>query len=238
MSVGMSMLSKLLPQEWRKLLAESIGTFALVFMGAGAIITNGITDNGVGLLGIALAHGLTLVFVICAFGHISGAHINPAVTLGFVVARRISVSLGIAYAAAQLLGGILGALVLALLMPDSFVTASNVGATLISPQVSIGQALLIEGVLTFFLALTVFGAAVHPAASKSIAAFAIGSVLIAEILVAGPLTGASMNPARSLGPALVSGAWADNWVYWVAPAIGGLFAGLVAEYLFIRGHSD
>ena len=101
MSVGMSMLSKLLPQEWRKLLAESIGTFALVFMGAGAIITNGITDNGVGLLGIALAHGLTLVFVICAFGHISGAHINPAVTLGFVVARSISVSLGIAYAAAH-----------------------------------------------------------------------------------------------------------------------------------------
>lgn len=219
---------------WKPSLAEAIGTFALVFIGAGAVVTDFMTGS-LGLLGVALAHALVLAIVISATGHISGGHINPAVTFGFMVTRRISVPLGLRYVGAQLVGALLAGLLVWALFPGDPLEQGSLGATLLNRDTGIAawQGLLIEAVLTFFLVFAVFGTAVHPKAPKSIAGFGIGLVLAFDILVGGPLTGASMNPARSFGPALVGGFWADHWLYWIGPLAGGAVAALVYDKLFI-----
>lgn len=222
--------------KWRKPIAELIGTAALVFIGAGAIIMHHYTNGGVGLVGIALAHGLTIGVMVSAVGHISGGHLNPAVTAGFLATGRISAREGAWYIGAQLIGGAVGALLLKSLFPAAAAAATQLGTPALAAGVSVSDGVMIELVLTFLLVFTVFATAVDPqGAFKSIAGYGIGTVVAIDILAGGPLTGGVMNPARAFGPALVAGAWTNQVVYWVGPIAGGVLAGLLYHAIFLRG---
>ncbi|TMC22327.1 MAG: aquaporin [Chloroflexi bacterium] len=214
-------------------LAEFVGTFVFVFIGAGSIITNVSTRGAIGLLGIALAHGLALSMVVSAFGGTSGAHINPAVTIGFMVTRRITPDLGIVYIAAQLAGATLAGFLLQAIFPQAVWQAAQLGTPALAPDVSFGTGILVETILTFFLLLAVFGTAVDERAPK-IGGFGIGLTVLVDILVGGPLTGAAMNPARTFGPALAGGFWQNNLVYWIGPILGAVLATLFYEYVILR----
>lgn len=214
----------------RKLVAEAIGVFALVFVGAGAIVVASGNAN-IGLLEIAFAHGLTIAVMITALGHISGGHFNPAVTVGFWVTRRMGTGLAIGYVVAQLLGGVLGAVALTVLFPEGLRNASDLGTPALGPSIEFMGAIGIEVVLTFFLVLVIFGSAVDRR-SPNLGGFAIGLTITLDILVAGPLTGAVMNPARAFGPALLSGEWVDQAVWWIGPLIGGVIAAVLYHYMF------
>ena len=204
-----------------------------VFIGAGSIVTNTYLHGTVGLIGIALAHGLALSLVISIFGATSGAHINPAVTIGFLVTRRIMRLLGVVYIVAQLAGAALAGLLLQAFFPDAVWQAAQLGTPGITPGVSPGIGILLEAVLTFFLLMAVFGTAVDERAPK-IGGFGIGLMVLVDILVGGPLTGAAMNPARTFGPALAGGFWDNHFVYWVGPIIGAVLASLFYEYVILR----
>ena len=201
----------------KNLVAEFIGTFALIFIGAGALA---IGEGG--LVGVALAHGLVIVTFAYAYGHISGTHINPAVTLGLLIAGEIQFVAAIGYWIVQCLGGILGAVVLNAILPNP----GDLGVTILSENVGVGQGLIVEIVLTFFLVNTIFNTAVSGKAGN-FAGLAIGLTLVLCILMGGPLTRASLNPARTLGPAIVSGNYADIWLYFVGPCVGGILAALL-----------
>ena len=217
----------------KPVIAELIGTFAFVFIGAGSIIANVLTHGSLGLPGIALAHGLALSIMITAFAATSGGHINPAVTIAMLVTRRIAPLLGILYIVAQLVGATLAGLLLEAVYPPLVWQAAQLGTPLLAPGVSVGTGVLVEAVLTFFLLLAVFGTAVDPRAPK-IGGFGIGLTVAFDILVGGALTGAAMNPARSFGPALAGGFWQSEWVYWVGPIIGAVLAALIYQYVILR----
>lgn len=202
--------------DTKNLVAEFIGTFALIFIGAGAVAI----DIG-GLIGAAFAHGFVVVAFIYAYGHISGTHINPAVTLGLLIAGEIKFVAAIGYWIVQFLGGLLGAVLLNAVLPNP----SDLGVTILTEGVTPVQGLVIEIVLTFFLVSTIFSTAVNGKAGD-FAGIAIGFVLIACILMGGPLTRAALNPARTLGPAIVSGNYADIWLYFVGPCVGAILAAL------------
>ena len=200
------------------LVAEFIGTFALIFIGAGAAAL------GIGgLVGVALAHGFVIVVFVYAYGHISGTHINPAVTIGLLIGGQIDAARAAGYIVVQLAGGIAGAYCLFAVLGG---TETGLGATVLAENVSIGQGLLLEAILTFFLVNTIYNAAVSGKAGN-LAGVAIGLTLAFCILMGGPLTGASLNPARTLGPALISGNFANLWLYFVGPIAGGAVAGLL-----------
>lgn len=201
----------------RNLVVEFIGTFALIFIGAGALAI----DKG-GLVGVALAHGLVIVAFAYAYGHISGTHINPAVTLGLLVAGEIRFAAAIGYWIVQFAGGIAGALVLKAVLPVD----GDLGVTILADNVSVTQGLFVEIILTFFLVNTIFNTAVSGKA-RNLAGLAIGLTLVFCILMGGPLTRASLNPARTLGPAIASGNYADLWLYFVGPFIGAVLAALL-----------
>ncbi len=201
----------------KNLVAEFIGTFALIFIGAGALAI-----AQANLVGIALAHGLVIVTFAYAYGHISGTHINPAVTLGLLIAGEIRIAAAVGYWVVQFLGGILGAVVLNAVLPE----AGDLGVTILTEGVTSTQGLIVEIVLTFFLVNTIFNTAVSGKAGN-FAGLAIGLTLVLCILMGGPLTRASLNPARTLGPAIVSGNYADIWLYFVGPAIGAVLAALL-----------
>jgi aquaporin TIP len=207
----------------RKLIVEFIGPFALVYMGAGAIIATGGKD----LVAIALAHGLAIALLIASAGHISGGVYNPALTVGLVAARRLSVPLGIAYIIVQLLGGAVGAALLKLSFDAQAIDSVQLGTPLLGANVSAGQGVLVEAILTFFLMFAVFGTAIDPRGPKIIAGLVIGLIITMDIFAGGGLTGAAMNPARWFGPALIQGVWANGWVYWVGPIIGAVIAALL-----------
>lgn len=211
-------------RPWFKpFLAEAIGTFGLIFFGAGSIIMDSYTGGGVGLVGIALAHGVVLAVVITATAVISGGHINPAVTIGVWIGRKIEGRMALIYIAAQLLGATVAAAFLAGLYPTGAVDAASLGTPMLADGISIGTGIVIEAILTFFLVFAVFGTAVDSRA-PNLGGWAIGLVLVFAILAGGPLTGASLNPARTFGPALVGGYWAGHIVYWVGPILGGIVA--------------
>ena len=217
----------------KPLIAELIGTFAFVFIGAGSIITNTLTHGAIGTLGIALAHGLALSITITIFAATSGGHLNPAVTIGMVVTRRIAPLLGLLYIVAQLVGATLAGLLLQAVFPQVAWQAAQLGTPMLAPGVSFGLGVLVEVVLTFFLLLAVFGTAVDSRAPK-IGGFGIGLTVAFDILVGGALTGASMNPARTFGPALAGGFWQNDLVYWIGPIIGAVIAALIYEYVILR----
>ena len=202
----------------KALVAEFIGTFALIFIGAGA----GALGVG-GLVGVALAHGFVVLGFAYAYGHISGTHINPAVTIGLLAAGEISAAKAVAYIATQFIGGTAGAFALSFALGSQ---AGTLGATTLAPGVSPVQGLVIEAILTFFLVNSVLNAAVSGKAGN-LAGVAIGCTLVFAILMGGPLTGASLNPARTLGPAIVTGNFADLWVYLVGPPLGAILAALL-----------
>jgi aquaporin Z len=218
--------------SWRHFIAEFIGTFALVFVGGAAIMIAKDTNSPAGLIGIAFAHGLILAVMVSALMRISG-HFNPAVTLGFLAAKRIETSMAGIYILGQILGAIIAAYVLKFTFPFTLFEATRGGGQAIALQVSGSQAFVLEAVATFFLALVVFGTAVDPKAPR-IGGLAIGLVVAADILAIGPLTGASMNPARSFGPAVASGVFEAQLIYWLAPIAGAVAASLLYEHLFLR----
>jgi aquaporin NIP len=210
----------------RRLAAEAIGTFALVFFGAGAIMVNA-DGGGLGQLGIALAFGLAITTMVYALGHVSGAHFNPAVSLAFALTRHFSWSSVAGYWMAQLAGAT-GA---AFLLRASLGDVANVGATF--PSGSDRQAFVWEVVLTFFLMLVIMAVATDTRAVGEAAALAIGGTVALGALVGGPVSGAAMNPARSLGPALASGELAGLWIYLLAPLVGASLGALA--YQLLRG---
>lgn len=210
----------------RRALAELIGTFGLVFAGAGAITIDAVTGGAIGHVGIALTFGLIVMAMIYATGHISGAHINPAVTLAFCATRHFPARQVPVYITAQLAGAVLAAAALR----GMFGNVASLGSTL--PRDGAGQSLILEFLLTFFLMFVIMAVATDVRAVGQAAAIAIGGTVGLEALFAGPISGASMNPARSLGPALMSGTWDVQWLYVLGPVAGALAGALV--YVLIR----
>jgi aquaporin Z len=217
---------------WRHFLAEFIGTFALVFVGSGAIMSARITGSPAALVEVALAHGLVLAVMVSALMRISG-HFNPAVTLGFLATRRIEPMMAALYVIAQIIGAVLAAYALKATFPAEVFASTRGGGQSIALDTTGGQAFLLEGIATFFLVFVIYGTVVDLRAPK-IGGLAIGFVVAADILAIGSRTGASMNPARSFGPAVASGVFEAQFLYWTAPIIGALVAALLYEFLFMR----
>ena len=213
----------------RHFVAELVGVFALVFVGGGAIMMVLHTGNDAGLLQIALAHGLILALMVSAFMNVSGGHLNPAVTFGLLVARRITPTVAGVHVVAQVAGAVVAAFALKVTMPAELFTATQGGGQSIALDVTAMQAILLEAIATFFLMAVIYGTAVVETAPK-IGGLAIGLTIAADIIAIGPLTGASMNPARSFGPAIASGVFAGQFIYWVGPIIGAIAAALVWEF--------
>lgn len=213
------------PTLARRAAAEGLAAFALVFAGCGAIVTNAVHDGALGAVGVALAFGLVIMAMVYATGHLSGAHINPAVTIAFMLARHLPARDAAAYIAAQLAGAAGGALALLAAWPD---LPAALGAT--TPSVGTTTALAYEAILTAILMFVIMAVATDTRAAGATAAIAIGGAVGLDALFGGPVTGASMNPARSFGPALAAGEWDDLWIYLIAP-VAGAVAGALAYQL-------
>ena len=213
----------------RRALAEGLAAFALVFAGCGAIIANAEYDGSLGAVGVALVFGLVIMAMVYATGHLSGAHINPAVTIAFTLTRHFPAREAAGYVAAQCCGAAVAALLLASLWPGD---PANLGATV--PTVGSGTALVYEGVLTAFLMFVIVAVATDTRAVGAAAAIAIGGTIGLDALFGGPVTGASMNPARSFGPALASGEWQDFWVYVIGPVVGAAIGALAYQVVRVE----
>ena len=209
--------------------AEFLGTFALCFVGQGATVMQQAAGTS-SLLVVAAAHGLALAVMISALGQWSGAHFNPAVTMGFVVTRRMSLTSAITYWVSQLAGAIAASFLLRAIVPGEPGEAVHFGVPALASGVSVGQGLLLEFVMTFFLVTAVWGTAVDERGPR-IGGLGIGMAVFMDILVGGPLTGAAMNPARAFGAACASGVWTAHWLYWVAPMAGAMAAARVYKSL-------
>ena len=209
--------------------AEFVGTFALIFVGAGSVaFARTLTD-------IALANGLVIAVFVSALGFISGGHFNPAVTLGFLVTKRIAPSLALWYWVVQFGAAATGALTLKLVLPRAIRDQAHLGAPSIGGGIGQGGAVVIEAILTFFLVFVVFATAVDPrGAFKQIAGLAIGFTITLDILMGGVLTGGAMNPARAFGPQLVGDRWAAGWVWYIGPFAGAVIAASTYELLYLR----
>ena len=217
--------------SWRRAAAECVGTFALVTGGCGAIMVNSAT-GALGHGGVAASFGLVIMVMIAAVGHLSGTHFNPAVTLAFALTRHFSWRDVPHYLMGQLLGAVAGALVLR----ASFGPAAGLGATV--PAGSPLQALGIETLLTAVLMFVIISVATDTRAVGQLAAIAIGGTVALDALWGGPVTGASMNPARSFGPALVAGLWRAHWVYWVGPIVGAILGAVLYQSLRSRPNPE
>lgn len=216
------------PDLARRALAEGLAAFALVLAGCGAIVADSVNDGALGVVGVALVFGLIIMTMIYATGHLSGAHINPAVTLAFVLTRHFPARDAGAYIAAQLTGAVAAALLLLAAWSEK---PAALGATV--PSVGAATALLYEIVLTAILMFVITAVATDTRAVGPAAAIAIGGAIALDALFGGPVTGASMNPARSFGPALAAGEWQDFWVYVLGPVVGAALGALA--YQLVRG---
>jgi MIP family channel proteins len=212
---------------WACALAEGIGTFGLVFAGCGAIMIDTLSHGQITHVGVGLVFGLIITVMIYAFGHISGAHFNPAVTLAFVLARHFPMRRLWVYWSAQIIGAMAAALCLRWLLGD----VAHLGTTLPEGVGGAWQSFALEALLTFFLMVVIMAMATDTRAVGQAAALAIGATVALEALFAGPITGASMNPARSLGPALVSFTWTAQWVYVSAPFLGAIVGALLYRWM-------
>jgi MIP family channel proteins len=222
----------------QKLTAEFLGTFALVFFGEGAICADQFLHGAgsLGVLGIAAAHGLAIAAMFAAFAQVSGAHFNPAVTIGFWVTKRISTLDVLLYWATQLAAAIAAAFVLKAIVPEDTWRAVALGTPEMIRDLPRLSAMILEALATFFFVLVFFATAVDEgqSTSRSIAGFAIGLTFALGVMVAGPFTGGALNPARALGPALASAHWANWGVYWVGPLAGGFLAGLLYDSFYLK----
>jgi aquaporin NIP len=213
---------------WRRAAAEGLAAFALVFAGCGAIVADAVYGGTLGTIGVALTFGLVIMAMVYSTGHLSGAHINPAVTLAFTMTRHFPARDAGAFVAAQLAGAVAGALVLLAIWPDR---PAELGATV--PNVGAGSAFAYELVLTAILMFVIMAVATDSRAMGSGAAIAIGGTIGLDALFGGPVTGASMNPARSFGPALAAGEWTEFWVYLAGPVVGAALGAFA--YQLVRG---
>jgi MIP family channel proteins len=216
------------PDLPRRAAAEGLAAFALVFAGCGAVVANAQYNEALGAVGVSLVFGLIIMVMVYATGHLSGAHINPAVTIAFTVSRHFPGRDAVAYIAAQLAGALAGALVLLAVWPNQ---PGNLGATV--PSVGVGSAFVYEAILTAFLMFVIMAVATDTRAVGAAAAIAIGGTVGLDALFGGPVTGASMNPARSFGPALAAGEWQDFWLYVLGPVIGAALGAFA--YQLVRG---
>ncbi len=212
----------------RKLLAEALGTFCLIFAGTGAVVVDQVTGGKVGGLGISLVFGLMVLAMIYTIGHVSGAHMNPAVTIGFYSAGRHKARELLPYIVAQLIGAVAASLALRLIFAGQ---ATNLGVTM--PAGSALQSFALEFIMSFMLMFTIMGVATDDRSEGTMAGIAVGGMVALEAAFGGPISGASMNPARSFAPALVSMNFAHQWLYWVAPAAGAILG--AQSYRWIRG---
>jgi aquaporin-4 len=228
------------PRAW---LAEAIATFGLVFFGPLSVIL-AVVAFGDGLsieaiIMISLGHGGAIALMVYAFGHVSGAHINPAVTIPMIITKKIGLKDGIGYILFQIMGAVIATLSLKALFPiigEKVLWGAHGGPSELLGN-SVMSGLAVEIILTFFLVVVIFMTAVHKKAPKSVYGAAIGGMVFLLHLVGVPLTGASMNPARSFSPAVVSGdagLWEIQWLYWVGPIIGGIIAGVIMNYLYVK----
>lgn len=214
-------------QGWLKpAVAELVGTFYLVFIGAAAAAADRYMHGGVGLIGFALANGLALGTGITATMNISGGHLNPAVTVSLWSLGKIRARLGILYIIAQLCGATLAGLLVYAAFPVADVNAVHAGAPALGIGITTLQGVIIEAVLTFLLVTSVLLTAVDPRAPK-VGGYGVGITVLFDVLVGGAATGAAMNPSRSFGPALASGFWTNEWIYWAGPILGGLVAAAI-----------
>lgn len=220
----------------RPFVAELVGTFFLVFAGAGSIIIDRFTGGSLGLLGIALAHGLALSVAVSATAAASGGHINPAVSLAMWATGRLRAALLPVYVLGQLLGGVVAGVLLQISFPAEPSAATHLGTPVLAEGVGAGQGVLIEAILTFMLLFAIFGTAVDRRAPQ-LGGFGIGLTVAFDILAGGPLTGAAMNPARAFGTAVPAGFWAGHLVYWIGPVIGALIGAFVYQ-TWVLGRDD
>jgi aquaporin TIP len=231
----------------RRGFAEFVGTFTLVFIGAGSILTFGklfaaafaqggaLQITGLGLVAVAFAHGLAIAVMVSAMGHLSGGHFNPAITLGFLITRRLAPLLAIVYWLAQFAAAVAAAALLRWFFAQPERNAVALGAPGLGAGITQGQGFVIEIVLTFFLVWVVFATAADPGGTfKSIAGLAIGLTITIDIFMGGPLTGAAMNPARAFGPQLLQNHWTDGWIWYAGPAVGAALAALIYEWLYLQ----
>jgi aquaporin Z len=218
----------------RRGVAEFVGAFTLTFVGAGAAVAaHQIHDPS--LIGVAIANGLAIGVMVSAMGHISGGHFNPAITLGFLVTRRIKPALALVYWIVQFGGAALAALLVHDLVPRALTGAVKLGVPATGNGVDAGSAFALEAILTFFLAWVIFATAVDPRGTfRQVAGLAIGFTITLDILMAGGLTGGAMNPARAFGPQLVGNHWSHFWIWYVGPFAGGVIAAALYELLYLR----
>ena len=224
------------PRNW---FAEGIATYCLVFFGPLSVMLS-VVAFGDGLsteaiLMISFAHGSAIGLMVYAFGHVSGAHINPAVTIPMIITRKIGIADGVGYIVLQLVGAVAAAFTLKAVLPE-LGAAVNFGTQAPGELINFSatSAVGLEAIFTFFLVTVIFMTAVHKKAAAGIQGISIGGMVFLLHIVGVPLTGASMNPARTFGPALASGFWEFHWVYWVGPIIGGIIAGLIMNYVFVK----
>jgi len=214
----------------KALVAEFIGTFTLIFISVGAIACDVMSGHMLGLTGIALAYGLAIAVMVSATAAVSGGHLNPAVTFGAFLAKKINVLTGIAYIIAQCLGAILAAYVIRLVIPEQVLIATTYGTPVVTKGITVTEALVTETILTFFLVFVVFGTLMDRRAPK-VGGLFIGLAVAMGVMMGASISGAAMNPARFLGPAVAGGGFDDAWLYWVGPLVGGGLAALV--YTFV-----
>lgn len=217
------------------LIAEFVGTLAIVFVSVGSIAANQITGGASGLVGIALAYGLSYGAMVTATRTISHGHLNPAVTIAAWIVRKIDTRNMIGYVIAQCLGAIVGSIMVRLAVPSDPLQIVNMGTPALAGGVTIPQGLVTEIVLTFFLMFVMYGSLIDGRAPNTGGLF-VGLTVILDVLVGGPLTGAAMNPARHLGPALLGGGMEDAWIYWVGPIVGAVLAAVAYHNLIEPEH--
>ena len=227
--------------ERKKYIAEFLGTFILVFVGAGCVCADSYLvksgGQGFGLLGIAIAFGFVVVAIAYSLGYVSGAHINPAVTVSMIVTHRMDIHTGIRYVFSQLAGASFAGFMLRILFPEALYT-NFLGTCVLGSGVTVMQAILMETVITFLLVFVVYATVVDKRATQSFAGFAIGLVVLFGVMVGGPISGGSLNPARVFGPAFASGHFNNHYVWWVGPIAGGIIAGFVYDYIFAEGENE
>ena len=223
-----------MPTLSRRFVVEMIGTFALVFFGCASVITNAYPGTSVGLVGVALAHAVALAIGVSFAMPISGGHLNPAVTLGLMSVGKVDLRTGAVHLAAQVVAALLSALALQAFFPEAIAGVVAYGTPQLSLNVSLFQGIGLEALMTFFLMSAVFGTVVSANAPR-IGGFGVGLTLVFLILGGGPLTGAAMNPARALGPAIAAGTWTGQAVYWIGPILGAVLASVVWDRFLLKG---
>jgi len=226
-----------MPSLTRRTVAEIFGTFALVFFGCGVLVMDAFPGARTGLLGMALVHAMVLSVAVSATMFISGAHLNPAITLGMLTIRKISPRDAVAYIVGQLAAALLAVAVAHMLMPVSIGDLVSWGTPALSPRVTFQQGIAIEALLTFFL-MSAYMSTVAATNGPKIGGFGVGFTLFFALLVGGPLTGAALNPARAFGPALISGNMTAQAVWWIGPIIGAVLAALLWHHVLLRERAE